>query len=143
MPYCRNCGTQLTDNARYCYKCGTPTTNTTTNTIHCQNCNTELNNNARYCYKCGTPINTTTIPTPTHIQSPPQTTIQPQNNYYEKPSNESTNDNSLMILTVAILIFTMVALIIAIVAFSPFIDIFNFTPLFEHPGINTVNLFTI
>ena len=107
---------------------------------YCRNCGTQLTDNARYCYKCGTQNNTTTIPTPIHIQPPPQTTTQPQNNYYEKPSNESTNNNSLMIITVAILIFTIVALIIAIVAFSPLIDIFNFTPLFEQPGINTVNL---
>ncbi|MGD0450991.1 MAG: zinc ribbon domain-containing protein [Candidatus Bathyarchaeia archaeon] len=24
MPYCRNCGTKLEENARFCHKCGTP-----------------------------------------------------------------------------------------------------------------------
>jgi uncharacterized membrane protein YvbJ len=104
--------------------------------IHCQNCGTELNSSANYCYRCGAPTSTNSIP----ISSP--TTNQPQSTYEKSSNEESLNKNSIPILTIAILIGTIIALIIAIVVFSPFIDIFNTSP-FDQPGINMVNFHTI
>jgi uncharacterized membrane protein YvbJ len=104
--------------------------------IHCQNCGTELNSSANYCYRCGAPTSTNSIP----ISSP--TTNQPQSTYEKSFNEESLNKNSIPILTIAILIGTIIALIIAIVVFSPFIDIFNTNP-FDQPGINMVNFHNI
>ena len=70
MIRCRQCNSELTEQARFCNVCGLPQDprepeleNSTRNgqkaldtniTIHCENCATELPNDARFCAVCGT-----------------------------------------------------------------------------------------
>jgi hypothetical protein len=56
---CRNCGSDLVDNAMYCDKCGTKTT------IFCTSCGTILGDEYMFCPNCGhaTGIRTTAAPT--------------------------------------------------------------------------------
>ena len=143
MSYCEKCGAQIANDAKFCYKCGTPLTTTTVNMLYCRKCGIQIANDAKFCYKCGTP---TTGPIPMHPQTPapippsPPTplTIQPQNTY-EHTFNKTVNKENLLIITISLLVITVVALVIAIVAFSPLTNIFNTHP-FGQPGINTVKI---
>jgi RNA polymerase subunit RPABC4/transcription elongation factor Spt4 len=56
---CRNCGSDLTDNAKYCDKCGTKATS------YCTNCGTILGDEDMFCPNCGqaTGIRKTAAPT--------------------------------------------------------------------------------
>jgi len=83
MPYCKNCGTQLTNDARYCYKCGTPTTPTTTATIN-----------------------------QPQSGQPTITPINQQPNKQEKPTNKPAYKDPLFLLILCTLIITIIALII-------------------------------
>ena len=62
MPYCTNCGRQLSVGAKYCSECGTPTSQkSTTSRQHsyegkiykCPNCGELLHSFVRNCPSCG------------------------------------------------------------------------------------------
>jgi len=48
--YCRNCGSEVAEQAVMCVKCGVPSKN---GTKFCQNCGKTSNPNAEICVKCG------------------------------------------------------------------------------------------
>ena len=45
--YCRFCGKQIPDQAKFCPECGAPTS------IVCSKCGAKLNPNAKFCPECG------------------------------------------------------------------------------------------
>lgn len=51
---CEHCGAQLKEQAKFCSKCGKPTTDNTIRKRYCVNCGSEINrSNSRFCTKCG------------------------------------------------------------------------------------------
>ena len=56
MSYCRNCGTQMTDNADFCTKCGV---SSGSGNKFCPNCGTETNEEQAVCLKCGVSLKNT------------------------------------------------------------------------------------
>jgi len=53
--YCRNCGSEVAEQAVMCLKCGVPPKN---GTKFCQNCGKTSNPNAEICVKCGVKLAT-------------------------------------------------------------------------------------
>ena len=51
--YCKNCGTQMSDNQKFCDKCGTCAEE---KIAFCSNCGTQLNPNADVCLNCGVAV---------------------------------------------------------------------------------------
>ncbi len=62
MPYCMNCGAQLTSEARFCARCGTPVNGVIPPQpqpemmIKCPNCGSAINRLSATCAYCGTQI---------------------------------------------------------------------------------------
>ncbi|HHT30494.1 MAG TPA: TM2 domain-containing protein [Candidatus Cloacimonetes bacterium] len=48
--YCRNCGSQVDDNAVVCISCGVPPLK---GSKHCQNCGKDVNEMSEVCVSCG------------------------------------------------------------------------------------------
>ena len=133
MPYCRNCGVQLPEDAQYCTNCGVQLPE---KTQYCTNCGVQLPEKANYCPKCATPKNPPPIP-PTTSQPIPPPPIQPQ-----KTTNTSQHKDLLTLSTLIMLIILITALIIALITLTPFLQInFGQNP-FEQPGINHLNIIT-
>lgn len=55
---CRECGEELTPNARFCASCGEPVTTDAEDTA-CRECGEQLTPNARFCASCGKPAGRT------------------------------------------------------------------------------------
>lgn len=51
MISCRNCGADLNDNDKFCYKCGAEVMNT------CFKCGAVIKSNSDYCWACGANLN--------------------------------------------------------------------------------------
>ncbi|WFD08783.1 DUF2628 domain-containing protein [Tepidibacter hydrothermalis] len=51
--YCRNCGSEIKNNAEICLKCGVKPLNAKN---YCQECGSETNENQEICIKCGTTL---------------------------------------------------------------------------------------
>lgn len=54
--YCPNCGSEMPDDAIFCYKCATKIPEKTHFANYCPNCGTEMPDDAVFCYKCATII---------------------------------------------------------------------------------------
>lgn len=57
--FCKNCGTELKDNAKFCHHCGNsmnPIDKEVT-PIYCRNCGKKLSDDAKFCADCGTTVN--------------------------------------------------------------------------------------
>ena len=51
---CSNCGNELSENAKFCSKCGTKYESASG--IVCQKCGHKINKDAKFCTYCGNPI---------------------------------------------------------------------------------------
>ena len=50
--YCLNCGSSVSDNAKFCSECGTKIERE----LKCSNCGARLAENAKFCMECGTKV---------------------------------------------------------------------------------------
>ncbi len=53
MGYCVNCGSEISDNAKYCYKCGARQSGKKKRVIFCQHCGYEIDYDTNICPNCG------------------------------------------------------------------------------------------
>ena len=53
MPYCRECGTELSPGAKFCKSCGAKCTPQREEPAACPNCGAVPSPGARFCKKCG------------------------------------------------------------------------------------------
>ncbi|MDD3535644.1 MAG: TM2 domain-containing protein [Candidatus Cloacimonetes bacterium] len=51
--YCKNCGTEIADNAAICVSCGLPPLKANK---YCQKCGKPVDENAEICMSCGVPL---------------------------------------------------------------------------------------
>ena len=74
MGYCVNCGSEIADNAKYCYKCGARQPGKEKRVIFCQHCGYEIDYDTNICPNCGETV----------VSLPPKKkeTAPVVNNYY-------------------------------------------------------------
>ena len=53
MPYCRNCGKQISEGTKFCTGCGAPQVDDTPQTVFCRFCGSEIDSDCIICPKCG------------------------------------------------------------------------------------------
>ncbi len=70
---CAKCGNELTNEAKFCTKCGTKVEKpqSESESVFCSGCGKELDHNSRFCNGCGRAIESETTPTepPLQVQS--------------------------------------------------------------------------
>lgn len=82
---CNNCGNKISDDSKFCYKCGNKTTSKHNNKLKptqklCNRCGSEISSDAVFCYKCGN--NTSGV------------NFDETNSYITENNNEQTDDIS-------------------------------------------------
>lgn len=56
---CKECGYELSNDVKFCGKCGKPVTSSISssiNKIKCEECGSEIDNDLKFCPKCGKPV---------------------------------------------------------------------------------------
>ncbi|WP_297085865.1 zinc ribbon domain-containing protein [uncultured Draconibacterium sp.] len=67
MPFCTNCGKEISEGAKFCGSCGSPQES---NPNSCKKCGKVLEENEKFCSACGTPVTTTSKAAPDSQKQP-------------------------------------------------------------------------
>lgn len=95
MAYCSNCGTEISDGAKFCPKCGAELNERVTKI--CRNCGNECKGTEKFCSVCGTPF---------EGEQPLQQITQ------STPSYEDINDSPSKMKNIIPIIIVLIALVL-------------------------------